>query len=875
VIGAEPLTGRDNEFGIIRRALGGAGNNVGVVIAGAAGVGKTWLAREVLRRAEASGERTTWIVGTESARALPLGAFIGAMSEAMNEAFSDPLANVRRVINLFVAQQRRGRVVVGVDDAHLLDGLSAMVVHQLAQSGGVRLLVTLRTGSPEPDAVTALWKDGLLARLDLDPLSPAATREVIERAVGGPVDARSAARFRKLTGGNALFLRQLLADQIAAGRMRKLAGVWMWDGDVAVSPSLSDTVGRQMGQLNPQLALVVDTLSQCEPLPVDVLCDVVSRGDLAAAERMGLVSVERTAGGLTARLGHPLFGELRRAAAGEMHLSEIRGKLATRLAEDGDADVQATVRRALLRLESDLDPDPELYLEAARHAMTLLDLDLADRFATAATRAGAPGAAGVRAMNLVLLGGGEEAEAVLRDMAVADLPDGHHWATVRAANLVWMVGKPSDAAAILDGLVASPETPAQQAERLAVQACIDAVFARCQLAAENARAALAFPELPGFHAMMASLAWIMAMGALGQVDELTDVAEQALRRATTSFQASHSRFWFGAVYGRACRLTGRIDEFVGTAMKLADSARDIPGLAYANLALLMANANLVQGNVAEAARLVHEAAAGVQIHAVKTGLRPASFFALAEAHAKLGQPAQANDAVAAGRSCVPPDFLFMQTALALATGWAMAANGNLSEAVASAHLAGRVARDRGQPTHELACIQAAAQWGDCSQAARAHELAGVLSLPLADAVALHVNSLKSSDGEGLLAASAKYRGFGDRATAADAAAQASVAFDGGQQHRRALYASAVARELADECGGLSTPALRTPTGLKLSGRQRDVIELVVAGLSNRDIAEKLVMSVRTVEGHVYRACQRVGAQSREELASIIRSGPGA
>ena len=456
-------------------------------------MGKTWLAREVLRRAEASGERTKWIVGTESARALPLGAFIGSLGEAM----SDPLTNVRRVINSFVAQQRRGRVVVGVDDAHLLDGLSALVVHQLAQSGGARLVVTVRTGSDEPDAVTALWKDGLLARLDLEPLSAAATREVIESTLGGPVDARSAARFRKLTGGNALFLRQLLTDQIAAGRMRKLAGVWMWDGDVAVSASLSDTVGRQMGRLSPRVALVVDTLSQCEPLAVDVLCDLVRRRDLAAAERMGLVSVERTGGGLMARLAHPLFGELRRASAGEMYLSEIRGRLATRLAKDGDADMQATVRRALLSLESDLDPDPELYLESARHAMTLLDLDLADRFATAATQAGAPGAAGVRAMNLVLLGRGEQAETALRDMADGPtyLPDGHHWATVRAANLMWMLGKPQDAAVILDGLAAAPETPAQVAERLAVQACLDAVSARCELAAEKARAALDFPML--------------------------------------------------------------------------------------------------------------------------------------------------------------------------------------------------------------------------------------------------------------------------------------------------------------------------------------------------------------------------------------------
>ena len=104
------------------------------------------------------------------------------------------------------------------------------------------MVITIRTGSEEPDAVTALWKEGLLARLDLEPLSAAATREVIESTLGGPIDARCAARFRKLTGGNTLFLRQLLSDQVAAGQMREVAGVWMWDGDVAVSPSLSDTV---------------------------------------------------------------------------------------------------------------------------------------------------------------------------------------------------------------------------------------------------------------------------------------------------------------------------------------------------------------------------------------------------------------------------------------------------------------------------------------------------------------------------------------------------------------------------------------------------------------------------------------------------------
>ena len=148
----DSLTGRDDELGFIRRTLGAGGKYAGVVVVGAAGVGKTRLAREVMSRAEACGERTDWIVGTESARSLPLGAFASLLSDPMAEQ----LPNVRSIINSFVAQRQRGRALIGVDDAHLLDGLSAHVVHQLAQTRGVRLVVTLRSGADEPDAVTAL-----------------------------------------------------------------------------------------------------------------------------------------------------------------------------------------------------------------------------------------------------------------------------------------------------------------------------------------------------------------------------------------------------------------------------------------------------------------------------------------------------------------------------------------------------------------------------------------------------------------------------------------------------------------------------------------------------------------------------------------------
>jgi DNA-binding CsgD family transcriptional regulator/tetratricopeptide (TPR) repeat protein len=855
VTSGDPLTGRENELDFIRRTLGAGSKYAGVVIVGAPGVGKTRLAREVLSRAEAGGGRTNWIVGTQSARSLPLGAFAASLTDPISE----PMPGVRRLINSFVAQ----RVLIGVDDAHLLDELSAHVVHQLAQSRGSRLVITVRSAAGEPDAVTALWKDRLLARLDLQPLSADATRDVIEADLGGPVDTRSARRFWTLTGGNALFLRQLVMDQVAAGRLRQVAGVWMWDDGIAVSPNVNDMVSREMGRLSAEVASVLDVLSQAEPLDVDVLCDVVRRRDLEQAEQLRLVTVERTGGALTARLAHPLFGEVRRATAGEMYLSKLRGKLARSLAKNPDPDIYATVRRALLTLDSDLPPDPELYMESARAAMTMLDLGLADRFCAAAAEAGALDATGLRAMNLAILGRGADAENVLAAMTFEAPAERHYWATVRAANLTWMLGRPHDAAAILATL---PES----AERTAVESCVDVVLARCHCAEEKARAALCFDELPDFHAMMAAVALVMALGALGKGDDLASVADDALQRSATSFIAAPLRFWFGGVYARACRLTGRITEFVSAAEKLAETARDVPGVAYANLALLLGNVAMMRGEASSAVRFFHEALAGAENHGVTTGLRAASCFALAEAHAKLGRPDAAAAALAEAR--VPDDYLYMQTRLALTQGWVLAAGGSLAEAVGVVQAAECDAREREQPTHELACIQAAVQWGDASGATRARELAEELTLPIANTIAAHAESLCRGDGEGLLAAAADYREMGDHATAADTAAQAAAVLTRGQLRSRGLYAAAIAQELTNECGGLCTPALRSPAGVPLTGRQRDVIELVVAGLSNREIAERLVMSVRTVEGHVYRACQRVGAQTREQLASIIRGG---
>ena len=40
-------------------------------------------------------------------------------------------------------------------------------------------------------------------------------------------------------------------------------------------------------------------------------------------------------------------------------------------------------------------------------------------------------------------------------------------------------------------------------------------------------------------------------------------------------------------------------------------------------------------------------------------------------------------------------------------------------------------------------------------------------------------------------------------------------------------------------------------------------------VTNREVAERLTLSTRTVEGHIYRAMSKTGTTSREELAALL------
>lgn len=69
-----------------------------------------------------------------------------------------------------------------------------------------------------------------------------------------------------------------------------------------------------------------------------------------------------------------------------------------------------------------------------------------------------------------------------------------------------------------------------------------------------------------------------------------------------------------------------------------------------------------------------------------------------------------------------------------------------------------------------------------------------------------------------------------------------------------------------------------PLGLRalgVSSREVDVLVLVAEGLSNRDIAERLVLSPRTVEAHVERLLAKTATANRRELARLAPTAAAA
>ncbi|MFD2157193.1 LuxR C-terminal-related transcriptional regulator [Rhodococcus jostii] len=864
-----PLVGREEELSLVNAAVTGADGYRGIVIAGAAGVGKSRLARKAITQVHPGRWVSRWARATTSARALPLGAF----TEWTHGGTADTMSVVRGVIDHLSTSSSGAKTVIGVDDAHLLDDLSAFVMLQLVQRQLAPVVVTVRTGEPVPDAISALWKDGHLQRIELQPLSEEETGELVTAVLGGPLDPTAILRLWNTTRGNALYLRHLVEQELASGRLAPSpqapglsAGVWVWDGPPAVSPGLADLIGAQLDSLPPAVGAVLDVLAVGEPLAEQTVADLTDPDAVEQAHSIGLITVDR-GGRHPMRLAHPLYGEARRAHATPLRLRRLQADIAEALGAMKDSNVRDLIRRAVLTLESGLTADPGLLTDAATASLSLFDVELAARLCRAAIANGAGYDAHLTlTVALTMLNHGEKCEQVLTHLLEQPLTDEQlvDVAYLRLGNLLWILNRPEKAESVL--LEAREVTaPRVHGALAAGHAIIHAYKGRPLDAVEAAQSALRTPDQPELSQMWALGALLIALGDMGRTSEIAPIAARADDLMARSPRIAIVCLPFSEFHTRGLRLAGYVHKATAVTTRIYDETADAPGWGPP---ILMGQAELAAGHLGAARKRLEQRFTSVGI---PTGYIPTIWYcALAQAQAMSGDGTSAAETLRALDTWSQTSVPYLRPEYLLTNAWVCAATGATTQAIALAHRGAHCAAEHGQYAQEVMCLHTATRFGDSTTASRLHELAGQVDGPRAPAAALHAAALAAGDTVGLLDASRQFEDMGDLLAAMDAAAHAATTYRHAGRNGSALTAAARAQRLADTCDGADTPALReAQQPSPLTGRQREVITLAAQGLSNKQIAERMTLSVRTVEGHLYRASLKTGATGRDDLGGTL------
>lgn len=859
---AWPFTGRDGEMRAVMSALERDGV---VVVAGAAGVGKSRLARELVARV-ATDESVALATASTSSREIPLGAFAPWLNAEPEVAADGAVSALARV----GAALRAGgeRTLLLVDDAHMLDGVSATLVHQLAVEHVVRLVLTVRTGEPCPDAITAIWKDGLGERIEVESLAPEATAALLGAALGGPLDAQGQRRMHDTTQGNVLWMRHLVDGERAANRLVAVDGHWEWHGPVGLSPALEHLLVARIGALDEGERRVLDLVALGEPLGLGLLTGLTTDADVERVAERELVTVVAEGARWEVHLAHPLYGEVTRAHLSPPRARRLRGEISGAIRATGARRVGDDLRRAVLDLDSDAPPDATLLLLAAEQAMNLTDFALAERLFRAAADAGAGFDA--RLGLGVLLGWmlrAEEAETALADaIAAATTDHDRARATIcRAYLLMFILDRGDDARALLDreGVDADGEP---LPEALAFRATLLVGCGDVVKGVETATSVIdghdASPQATTWASWAASYGTAFAGGNGAQVRELVVRGMDAARRAP-ELGAMLGNIGFAEILEAG--LSGTLE---APAARLA-WVDGLPGQHGATWsALYHGRLALEAGHAATAARLIESILPSFPGHG---GGWTSWFHAMiAQARAQLGDVEGAAASLRDAERSRHPELRADDGDLALARVWLEAARGSEPEAVAAARRLSVLAASRGQAALEMVARHAAVRVGDRDQEAPLQALADSLGTPRARASAAHATGLVARDPHALLAAADGLEACGLLLAAADAASHAAGAARDRGQLTLATEAADRASALAERCGGATTPALeRARAPLPVSSREREVAVLAAEGLSNRQIAARLHVSVRTVESHIYRACTRLGLADRAALAAAV------
>jgi len=876
-----PLVGRDQELNwLIRTCTGPTPSNA--VLVGDLGVGKSRLVLELLRHAE---RRTPgpvhWVTATPAARHVPFGAFAGLLPDFPLSLGDRTL--LRAAAAALTAGSTDRQVMVTVDDAHLLDDLSASLVHYLATSRLATVVVVVRPSEPTGEALTGLARNGFAARLDVAPLERGAFDRLVDHALpGGTTDGVRSELWAR-AAGSPLLLRELVTEGRASSALVCVRGSWRWKGGLPPGGRMAELVLARLAALDVRERAALELVAAGEPLEAKVVEALIDPPTLLALDRAALLKTSQHRGRLVVGLRDVLVGEVVRARTPDLVARSLRRRLAVAVAEAPRRRRDDELRLAVWRLEAGDPGDAEALRRACRRALSHLDLGLAERLARAAWESAIDPASGVL-LALVLGWSGRTAEAdellsslerrtppadpglavrMAAARALLDHPaagelstqpgpagregtapptgdagsDGNRSDLPLAAAVALTQLRRGRASAVLEGLRPSHESGGPAGAALGVPLALAA--AACGRLAEAVAAAdqvlstdeAAGEVVPAPHALMASTRCAV-LARLGRLDEADTLAVAHNRQAETAATAAPTGLW---------------------RLHLADLA-------------------LWRGQARTASRLAAESA-GALDDGDPLALKPAALALLVVAALLHGDRIRAGAArteLAAADHHSLRGTAFEGLAERAETAWRAAAGDRAGAAAEAATAAAGFGRDGRHlaallSTFDLVRLSPSAETG-----ARLVDVAGRVDGDLALALATVGAALRRGDGRLLASAAARVEGMGMLLHAAELHVLAADANRRGGDAVGAFGSGERARTLLSMCEGVALAAeAPAAVGGGLTPRERDIAALAATGLTNRQISGHLTISARTVENHLYRIFTKLGITSRAELTAAV------
>ena len=854
-----PLTGRDDELSEIEAARRDP-RVAGVVISGAPGVGRSRLAREACAAAEQAGELVYWVQGTTSSAAIPLGAFAALIPDDVRS--DEPLELIRRSTERLRERAAGRAVCLGVDDADLLDPASATLVLHLVTAASVFVVATVREGATAPDAIDSLWRDAGALRMTLAPLGDEQIETLVERALGGAVEQSVLRRAADSSAGSPLYARELVLGAIDDGRLTVERGMWRLHRR-AVSSSLAAIVTRRMGTLSDDERSALELLAVGEPLRLGEAERLIGLDVLEALERRGMIAIEPGRPESVARLAQPLYGDVLRAELPRLRTRALQLRLAEIVGARSPLTADDALRISRWRLAAGVEVPEALLLDAAGAAVGAGDFPLAAQLGEAAVSAGLGlPAAIVLARALSGAGRDVDAERVLAEVepAAPGTPEALAYVAQRIHVLYWGLSRVRDAQELLARAETwSPEPDwLQELEswRLVLSGfAVDPEdHAHCD--ADN-RSADGPTERE-----MAAIFQAMAVGHVAEAH--TRVVAIRPRAPLTSNLDRYALGLMILIELEAGQDWADLTRYVHGVLRNGVRAGDHQAAGLAAFALaVMATA---QGRYRDAERWAGEADGHFAVQdAFGTAF---SLLALRVGIASLtGDPGRARERLAElhahlGEAEPLPTQIGY---LARAEGWAARA---LSPAAgAKSFLAAAATTD--QPLLGSRLLYEALRSG-ASPAAVAPELAeraARCDARLSAAYAVHAHALAHREAAALEGVAERFEAIGATAYAMEAAADAARLYVAEGRMDSARRAATRARELHAAGQGTDPPPIDglDQTATELTPREAQIAALAARGRTNQQIADELVLSVRTVETYVYRAMQKRGVEHRHEL----------